>query len=74
MAPTPATAPSTRLSSSPGFWGPVRDGAAAKRRDGRPLRLLAFLGVGLVITLALVGADRWFVSPGPRSCSRATPD
>jgi hypothetical protein len=34
-------------------------------RDGRPLHLLAFLGVGLVITLALVGVDRWFVRPRP---------
>ena len=40
------------------------------KRDGRPLYLLRMLGVGLAVTLALAGVDRWFVRPGPRSCCR----
>ena len=36
-------------------------------RDGRPLHLLAFLGVGLVMTLTLVGIDRLFVKPRPQA-------
>jgi hypothetical protein len=41
-------------------------------RDGRPLHLLVTLGVGLVITVALVGIDRWFVKPRPTE--QAHPD
>ena len=46
---------------------------AAMHRDGRPLFLLLTLGVGLAVTLALIGVDRWFVRPGPRSFCRAMP-
>ena len=34
-------------------------------RDRQFLYLLGFLGVGLVVTLALVGIDRWFMRPRP---------
>jgi hypothetical protein len=39
---------------------------------GRPLHLLAFLGVGLAVTLALVGIDRWFVRPRPTELQPAS--
>jgi hypothetical protein len=35
--------------------------------------LLAFLGVGLAVTLALVGIDRWFVRPRPTEQVRPDP-
>jgi hypothetical protein len=38
---------------------------APTNRDGRPLFLLLALGVGLVVTLALMGVDRWLVKPRP---------
>ena len=34
-------------------------------RDRQFLQLLAFLGVGLAVTLAFVGVDRWFLHPRP---------
>jgi hypothetical protein len=39
--------------------------AVARHRDGRHLHLLAFLGVGLAVTLALVGIDRLLIKPRP---------
>jgi hypothetical protein len=50
---------------SPGRSTEVSLGRRQLNRDGRPLHLLAFIGIGLAVTLALVGVERWLVRPRP---------